>query len=1801
MKKSKVLLISLLLAMGTVMGATACMDDTPPDSGSESTSSSSSSIVTPPAGSVTLDKTTAELGVFDTLTLTADATSAVVWSSSNPDVATVDETGKVTPVGVGTVEITATLVDGEESATCSITVTAPTEDIELDASYSELSLEEGKTLKLEPVAYLGATQLAGGEFVYSTADPSIATIAQDGTITAVAAGATSIKVNATLKGIAAKELSIPLTVTAVATHETHTLAGKPSFYANRETEFSLSLEDVAYTEIQSVTIGGTAVEYSLDGKTMKISKEAMSAVVGGENEILINGLTETGDVMITGNMLNVTFAIGTVEEFNAFGDACNVGGANLTPYIYAILTDDIDYAGANFSSAYAGGYFYGLFDGQGHTINNVKCKNGVFSALYGNATEGVRAVLKNVAFTNVLRDTANGGGLLINEINYATIDNVYVSGRVTAYQGDLFGGFGQYVSNATITNSIIHIDMASKAYNVVTMDGRFTNSEIDNVYGISTNSTGKMYDDVTEGLYTSMADFNAAVTEVPQGFNAEYWDIVDGTLIFKTSEQYVYQGDLTVTTDKEGTEIDMGDNIAFTIPSGAVATLVAVDDSDLTGITLENGVVSVGTTATVGAKFKVVASYYDMISGPLFGESSVYTVTKGAEIVNLQAMQVIQNREVGLELDLNGYNLTNVAEVTANGVAVEYTFNEGKLSIAHGQFTKAGENTLVVRASSASSDYVLSGEVLNVTFAIGTVEEFNAWGKAANVGNGANSGADFIKKTSYMYVILTADIDYNNESFARNAYWSGYFYGTFDGQGHTVSNLKVAYGVFGGIAGNSATDRSVVKNVAFVNVDKNETCSGGLLAYTADYATVENVFISGKQTGGYTNTTALGGFIRIVTHSSVINNCVVYFEDSKSNAFAALVPDYTEGSTVSNVYAISATSWDSLLYKNNTASTYQGENSAHYDTLADFKAGVASLPEAFSSDYWTYDETYGLIFTTTLNNIAVEDYAITTEEASTTINGGNSVVFTANGGINAQTWQLVAIDGADLTGISISNGKVTVGSNAADGAKFKVSVSYVDIFTGETYTAESAEYTVSNPATQVELTQVAQVIQNRSTAAEIDLSEYALTAINSVMVGTTALTAEQYSFADGKLTISASALAGMNATAKTYKYALTIAATSEDGAYAFSGSIENVDYAIGTADEFTAFGKYCNVGGTAKTAWVYAIVTNDIDYGGANFSSAYTGGYFYGLFDGQGHTINNVKAVNAVFAGIFGYSATDKAIVKNIAFTNVLRDTANGGALFTNAFTNAEADNVYVTGRVTVYTGGLFGGLVGSFGNNATFSNSVVHVDMASKAYPVVSGEWKNTSGVVSNVYGISANSTGYMYGTVTDGLYTSVDAFKAAVTAVPESFDSSYWTMVNGVLMFKTAEKYAVTELTLTPDVEDTTISGGSTITFTTNAAATLKVEGDTTGITVNGNAVTVGVNAVDGGKFTVVATYTDLVMGTITATSAEYTVSNPATQVELTKVAQAIQNRSAAAEIDLSEYALTAISSVTVGTTALTAEQYSFADGKLTIAASALAGMNATANAHTYALTIAATSASGAYAFSGSIENVDMAIGTVAELDAFKASRGTGTGGSKVATYAYVLLTDDIDYANGDWGTQWGVGRFVGVFDGQGHTISNVKVNYGFFCFIGVTGGARTTVKNVGFVNIEKTATGGSGFLANTVYNADLVDVYLSGVAPTGNATMAGVTLTWENASTAKNLVVVVDYSGANTGNVISQNTTSATISNAYGISANSKGYMYGTVTDGLYTSVDAFKAAVTAIPEGFNTEYWEMREGELIFKTA
>ncbi len=115
----------------------------------------------------------------------------VTWSSSDENVATVDASGTVTAVGVGTATITVTTEDGGFTASSEVTVTLATVT-GVSVAPTELSLQKSYTGQLT-AEVLPASSI-NKNVTWSSSDEDVATVDQDGLVTAVEVGEATITV-----------------------------------------------------------------------------------------------------------------------------------------------------------------------------------------------------------------------------------------------------------------------------------------------------------------------------------------------------------------------------------------------------------------------------------------------------------------------------------------------------------------------------------------------------------------------------------------------------------------------------------------------------------------------------------------------------------------------------------------------------------------------------------------------------------------------------------------------------------------------------------------------------------------------------------------------------------------------------------------------------------------------------------------------------------------------------------------------------------------------------------------------------------------------------------------------------------------------------------------------------------------------------------------------------------------------------------------------------------------------------------------------------------------------------------------------------------------------------------------------------------------------------------------------------------------------------------------------------------------------------------------------------------------------
>ena len=192
--------------------------------------------------------------------------------------------------------------------------------------------------------------------------------------------------------------------------------------------------------------------------------------------------------------------------------------------------------------------------------------------------------------------------------------------------------------------------------------------------------------------------------------------------------------------------------------------------------------------------------------------------------------------------------------------------------------TSTGTDKIVV---TQDGEVIYNNGTAVKTMEIGTVEELKAFRDAVNGGNQFNNTK----------VVLTADLDLSSEENWKPignlvAYPGQSFDGTFDGNGHVISNLTVidntpihaVAALFGSVV------NGTIKNLTVKNVNIQSThYAAGIVAYTSNTPTIENCHVIGGTITStpeivgtsYDNGDKVGGIMGYATAGSTITGCSV--------------------------------------------------------------------------------------------------------------------------------------------------------------------------------------------------------------------------------------------------------------------------------------------------------------------------------------------------------------------------------------------------------------------------------------------------------------------------------------------------------------------------------------------------------------------------------------------------------------------------------------------------------------------------------------------------------------------------------------------------------------------------------------------------------------------------------------------------------------------------------------------------------------------------------------------------------------
>lgn len=279
-----------------------------------------------PATAITLNQSELALDLSGTKTAqlsiasfepenTTDKNNTVTWTSSDENIATVDESGNVTAVGKGTANITASITNANgdpiTSNACKVTVSKSVTSITLDAE--TMALKQGQSKKL--TATVLPPDADDTTVTWTSSDENVATVDNDGNVTATAesgsatitatAGGKSAACEVTVKTVHLESIELKETTElAQGTNEQLTVTYTPG--KNEVTDeltdekWTTSDESVATVDkdgnVSAVGAGKATITCTVTAEGKEFTKSCEVTVYVPVESIILTG-APTGDLL----------------------------------------------------------------------------------------------------------------------------------------------------------------------------------------------------------------------------------------------------------------------------------------------------------------------------------------------------------------------------------------------------------------------------------------------------------------------------------------------------------------------------------------------------------------------------------------------------------------------------------------------------------------------------------------------------------------------------------------------------------------------------------------------------------------------------------------------------------------------------------------------------------------------------------------------------------------------------------------------------------------------------------------------------------------------------------------------------------------------------------------------------------------------------------------------------------------------------------------------------------------------------------------------------------------------------------------------------------------------------------------------------------------------------------------------------------------------------------------------------------------------------------------------------------------
>lgn len=256
----------------------------------------------------------------DTITLVPVITPSyasnqkVTWSSSDENVAVVDQNGVVTGKTVGSAVITCTTVDGGYTAKCDLTVVISAQGVSLNTE--KLTLKTG--YKYQFVASVTPTSATNKAVTWSSSDENVATVSSTGLVTAVAGGKCYIIATTVSGSFSAKcELTVLQEVSGISLEDT-----VKSMYIGQSSELKASVlpETATNQKIAWSSSNTSVVTVTSKGKLTALAKG--TAIITAKTDD--GGYTATCAVTVNEKVPVTGFTLDTYAAKMIKGDSVTI-------------------------------------------------------------------------------------------------------------------------------------------------------------------------------------------------------------------------------------------------------------------------------------------------------------------------------------------------------------------------------------------------------------------------------------------------------------------------------------------------------------------------------------------------------------------------------------------------------------------------------------------------------------------------------------------------------------------------------------------------------------------------------------------------------------------------------------------------------------------------------------------------------------------------------------------------------------------------------------------------------------------------------------------------------------------------------------------------------------------------------------------------------------------------------------------------------------------------------------------------------------------------------------------------------------------------------------------------------------------------------------------------------------------------------------------------------------------------------------------------------------------------------------